>query len=94
MNIISQNIYIPDAFSPNGDGINDVFIPIFNDILKVKYYNLEIYDRFGVLVFQSNDPDVAWVGLPFDTIYIYRFYMECEGFIGAVIKTGSITSIN
>jgi len=94
VNAMSQDVYIPDAFTPNGDGRNDIFIPVFNDTLKIKDYNLEIYDRFGVQVFQSNNPNVGWDGLPFDTIYIYKFYMRCKGHNEAIVKTGSITLIH
>tara|TARA_R110000782_G_C14695488_1_gene401564 strand:+ start:219 stop:548 length:330 start_codon:yes stop_codon:yes gene_type:complete len=94
VNAMSQDVYIPDAFTPNGDGRNDIFIPVFNDTLKIKDYNLEIYDRFGVQVFQSNNPNVGWDGLPFDTIYIYKFYMKCKGHNEAIVKTGSITLIH
>ena len=92
VNAMSQDVYIPDAFTPNGDGRNDIFIPVFNDTLKIKDYNLEIYDRFGVQVFQSNNPNVGWDGLPFDTIYIYKFYMKCKGHNEAIVKTGNYRS--
>jgi gliding motility-associated-like protein len=93
MNAMSQEVYIPNAFTPNGDGMNNVWQPVFNDTLKIKHYNLEIYDRFGVQVFKTNNPITGWDGLPFDTTYVYKFYMKCEGYDTAVVKTGSITLI-
>ena len=94
MNAMSQDVYIPNAFTPNGDGRNDIFIPVFNDTLKIEDYNLEIYDRFGIQIFQSDNPNVGWDGLPFDTIYVYRFYMKCEGYNEAIVKSGNITLIH
>ena len=94
LNAMSQNVYIPNAFSPNGDGINDTWKPEFDDTLKIKDYNLEIYDRSGVQVFRSSNPNVWWDGLPFDTVYVYRFYMKCKGNDTAIIKSGSITLIH
>jgi|TARA_R110000764_G_scaffold120789_1_gene208465 gliding motility-associated-like protein len=94
MNAMSQDVYIPNAFTPNGDGINDTWKPEFSDTLNVKGYNLEIYDRSGVQVFKSDNPNVWWDGLPFDTVYVYRFYMRCKGFNEAIHESGSITLIH
>jgi gliding motility-associated-like protein len=94
MNATSQDVYIPNAFTPNGDGHNDVWRPVFDDTLTIKQYNLEIYDGSGTLIFSTMNPEDGWNGLPFDTVYVYKFYMKCEGFADAVIKTGSITSIH
>lgn len=51
----------PNAFTPNFDGLNDVFLP------KTLYsgfssYTLQVYNRWGGLVFESNDPDIGWPG--------------------------------
>jgi gliding motility-associated-like protein len=52
-------VFIPDAFSPNGDGINDVFRLYPN---YVNFYLLQIYNRWGGLVYESTDPDPFWDG--------------------------------
>ncbi len=52
--------FIPSAFSPNGDGLNDIF-----RIGNLKYSKLEefsIYNRWGQLVFKTNDPLKGWDG--------------------------------
>ncbi len=51
--------YIPNAFSPNGDGMNDTFK---GTGIGVKEYSLMIYDRWGNLVFISNDLETGWDG--------------------------------
>lgn len=51
--------YIPNAFSPNGDGMNDTFK---GTGIGVKDYSLMIYDRWGNLVFISNDLETGWDG--------------------------------
>lgn len=56
---INEGILIPNVFSPNGDGINDEFY-IANSGLSE--YNMEIYDRWGVKIFESPSPDVRWDG--------------------------------
>jgi gliding motility-associated-like protein len=58
--LIQQPIYwIPNSFSPNDDGLNDVFMPggIYYD-----KYDLTIYDRWGGIVFQSTDQVKTWDG--------------------------------
>ena len=51
--------YIPNAFSPNGDDINETFRPIGEGF---KTYNLVIFDRWGHQVFQTNDSRAEWDG--------------------------------
>ncbi|MEM8906639.1 MAG: gliding motility-associated C-terminal domain-containing protein [Bacteroidota bacterium] len=55
-------LYIPNAFSPNGDGRNDQFRPFFNAGTIVRQYQLSIFDRWGKTVFQSTNPDQGWDG--------------------------------
>ena len=51
---------IPNAFTPNGDGLNDVFrATVFCQLEKFK---LMVYDRFGELVFQGTNPEMSWGG--------------------------------
>ena len=52
-------IYIPTAFTPNTDGKNDVFIPL---MMGVDEYHFYIYDRFGGLVFETEDQLEGWNG--------------------------------
>ncbi len=51
----------PNVFSPNGDGHNDVFTP-FQPYEMVESVNMRIYNRWGGLVFQTNNPDILWDG--------------------------------
>ena len=60
------NVYIPSAFSPNGDGINDV-IRIFADENVEEIKSFQIFDRWGNIVFeyfdfQPDDPAAGWDG--------------------------------
>ena len=54
------NIYFPNVFSPNADGINDTFGPSSNCDFGI--YNLQIFNRWGALVFQSSDVQNTWNG--------------------------------
>jgi gliding motility-associated-like protein len=53
--------YIPTAFSPNGDGVNDVF-GVQGNALQKEFFSLEIFDRWGNLVFESKDIQETWNG--------------------------------
>lgn len=53
---------IPNAFSPNNDGLNEIFRPIFECQPNPKQYTFKIYDRYGGVVFQSNNILKGWDG--------------------------------
>jgi gliding motility-associated-like protein len=52
---------LPNVFTPNGDGQNDQFGP-FLPYLGVLEIDLQIFNRWGQVVFRSNDPDINWRG--------------------------------
>ena len=62
MDSIENYIYIPNIFSPNRDGINDVFKLFIRDDVELTSYEIHIYDRWGSKVFQSNDINYSWDG--------------------------------
>jgi gliding motility-associated-like protein len=79
-------IYIPNAFSPNFDGINDEFIAS-GDLEILQDYKMQLFSRWGNPVFISTDPRVGWdgsltnasKGAPADT-YIYMIsYTDNKG---------------
>jgi gliding motility-associated-like protein len=57
----NPEVYVPNAFTPNGDGRNDILKPLGFGIQQVVYF--KIYNRYGQLVFQSNTPDAGWDGI-------------------------------
>lgn len=58
---INHEIYFPNAFTPNSDGINDVFKPVGTKVF-ITDYNLKIFNRWGQLLFETSDPDEGWDG--------------------------------
>ena len=56
---VNGSIYIPNTFSPNGDGINDVFKIKAEEILT---FELNIFDRWGLLIFATTDLEHSWDG--------------------------------
>jgi len=53
-------IYMPNAFTPNGDGINDEFIPVLT--FTPKEYYFIIRSQWGNTIFETEDPNVPWNG--------------------------------
>ena len=53
--------YSPNAFSPNGDGINDTFQPILTDI-DFNTYELNIFNRWGDIIFKTDNYSKSWDG--------------------------------
>jgi gliding motility-associated-like protein len=68
------DVFIPNAFTPNGDKYNEVFIPVGYGIAQI---NLTIFDRWGHQVFKSNEEIIGWDGkkkgqLCEQGVYIYQ----------------------
>lgn len=81
---------MPGSFTPNGDQLNDVFKPVIGDILPVKYL-LQIFDRWGGIVFETNNPDQGWDGTfkgqPAERgIYSYKLEFEIPEYISSSLK--------
>ena len=74
------SLYIPSIFTPNGDGVNDFFRAYGS---RITYYRLEIFNRWGALIFTSNKLDEGWDGkhlnLPSPVgVYTYKISFEVE----------------
>jgi gliding motility-associated-like protein len=54
-------MYVPNAFSPNNDGLNDAFLPV-GDAFKTESYHLTVMNRWGEVVFESFNPEEPWIG--------------------------------
>jgi gliding motility-associated-like protein len=73
-------LYIPNAFSPGEDRLNDVFIPVGNNISD---FNMSIFDRWGKEIFKTNSMDNGWDGrikgsqeMVTEGAYIYKIYTK------------------
>jgi len=56
-----HTLFVPNSFTPDLDGNNDTF-KIFHHAMKTETFSISIFDRYGSLVFQSNNPDMSWDG--------------------------------
>lgn len=76
-------VYIPNAFTPNGDNINDQFTLRVSEDCEVLNFSMQIFDRWGRLVYesQSMDEELAWDG-QFEGnrlnggVYLYKVNIE------------------
>lgn len=87
-----SNLFIPNAFSPNGDGKNDVLYVRGNYISKIYF---AVYDRWGQRVFESRDYNKGWDGIfkgkKLDpAVFGYYLEGECEGG-DQFFKKGNVT---
>ncbi len=71
-------LYIPNAFTPNGDNINETFkiVPSCDTEGEMISYFIKIFDRWGRKVFESDDPEVAWDGDDADHQGVYIYNVE------------------
>ena len=64
-------VYVPSAFTPDNDGVNDAFLPSIHPLDQVEDYQLQIFNRWGELVFVTLDPEQLWLGgYPGGTHYV------------------------
>jgi len=92
-------IYIPNSFSPNNDGINDVFL-VSGNALDIEVFDLTIFNRWGQVVFHSTDPRIAWTG-EFNngeyygdtSVYLYRLTVKSVFDVESRELSGSIQLI-
>jgi gliding motility-associated-like protein len=90
------DLYVPNAFTPNNDGLNDLFrvLPKCTNI-ALQTFKLHIYDRWGKLVFSSNDINDSWNGTykkqpEGQGVYVYELQYSFKH-NPPVIKKGTIT---
>ncbi len=89
------NVYMPNAFTPNEDGKNDAY-GVSNPYAIEKLTSLEIFDRWGSKVFETDQVFEKWDG-NFKSkkvnpgVYLYRVVYECKG--DELIDVGSLTII-
>jgi gliding motility-associated-like protein len=59
---IDWDMFLPNAFTPNADGLNDGFGPVGYNFENFQAYEFMIYDRWGEKIFETSDPTVLWNG--------------------------------
>ena len=91
---LEPKIYMPEAFTPNDDGINEIFKPVFSFIPD--YFEMKIYNRWGNIVYETRNFEKGWNGKqnngnPAPTAtYIYYIKIKTPG-NEIIEKRGNIT---
>jgi len=94
-----EQVFIPSAFTPNDDNINDTYGMSNPEIFTfggAELLSFDIFDRWGNLVFQTDRPDENWDGFyrnqPVNPgVFLYKIRYTCEG--EELIQAGSLTII-
>ena len=75
-------MYTPNAFTPNGDGVNDLFM-IEGEGIDPSSFEMLIFDRWGERIFKSNDLTVGWNGSKNNVgklvqldVYVYKISLK------------------
>ena len=93
-------IYIPNAFSPNADGINDEFQVYVNEEALLESFEFYVFDRWGNLLMRSDNPNVRWNGEYHNRamvpgVYAWRFRAMVQycGQMREVVQHGDVTLV-
>jgi len=87
--------FVPNAFTPNDDGVNDRFGPFGGDCSNLRAFHFRLYNRWGALVFESREPTNRWNGEinnrpAASDVYVWQLEYRTER-LGVVRKSGDVT---
>ena len=92
-----RSVFVPNAFSPNNDGVNDAFYALSESFTCWERWQLQVYNRWGDLIWQSNDPDEYWYGQVqngnhFVSDGVYVWVLQAQGYDALTLDLqGSVT---
>ena len=93
----NEQVYAPNSFTPNGDGINDAWkvygAGIDND------FEIQVFNRWGSLIWESKDINASWDGhykgsISEPGVYAYKLYFYSECYEQKIETLGSILLLN
>ncbi|KAF0204004.1 MAG: secreted protein containing PKD [Bacteroidetes bacterium] len=85
-------VLVPNAFTPNNDGLNDTFRPVV-DYERVRMFSMVIYNRWGQLIFETTNPAEGWDGKDAPA-GVYSWVISYSDMVGKVVKMrGGVTVV-
>jgi gliding motility-associated-like protein len=92
----AYNVWIPSSFTPNFDGVNDIFIPVFSPYgVDTKHYEFTIFNRWGALLFNTSNINAGWDGTykgepAIEAVYVFTLkFKDSDGVV--YDKIGHVT---
>lgn len=89
--------YVPSGFTPDDDGLNDTWGPVGQNF-EYESYNVQVFDRWGKLVWQTDNPNKQWDGTNMSTtkdvkqgMYVYVFKLKKFNTFEPKVITGTVT---
>ena len=90
---VGPGLFVPTGFTPNGDGINEFFLP---KGYWLNTYHLQIFNRWGVVIWETNNLDEGWPGTHKGTpvqegVYVWK--INATGFDGTIIERAGTATL-
>lgn len=85
---IVPQVFFPNAFTPNNDGLNDIFKPLFSFLPRSYYFS--VADKWGAIVFETDNHGIGWDGTiknnkkAMEGVYVY--YLRLVNFDGSAYE--------
>ena len=93
-------IFVPNSFTPDSDGTNDVFAPIITGLMNVSDYSFRVYNRWGDVIFETSNPADVWTGnvhggdyYAQPDAYLYEITLQLKAGEAPLRKVGTVILI-
>ena len=92
------DLYVPNAFTPDGNELNNIFLPVIGAGYDLNDYALEIYNRWGELLFESRNANRGWDGvyagqLAEDGAYVWEITIGDLYSDARIVQTGTVSLV-
>jgi gliding motility-associated-like protein len=91
-----SSLFVANAFSPNGDGLNDLFSPIAHNI-SAKNFEFMVFNRWGEMIFSTQSPSDSWNGKRYNNledapidIYVWKLKFVEENVVKEMVGSVSL----
>lgn len=91
-------LYMPNVFTPNNDGVNELFLPIIADIECIEELTFRVWNRWGEKIFETTTPGVGWNGsckhgkhYVSDGVYVWEVIYRAAGAAESGRLTGTVS---